>query len=40
MYKAVYIDDIMIEHMSKTTLATDFKFDTRLCMRNAERAHK
>jgi len=26
--------------MSKTTSATDFKFDTRLCMGKAEQAHK
>jgi len=30
----------MIEHISKTTWDRDFKFDTRLCMGNAEQAHK
>jgi len=27
-------------NISKTTWARDFKFDTRLCMGNAEQAHK
>jgi len=27
-------------NISKTTSATDFKFDTRLCMGNANWAHK
>jgi len=27
-------------NISKTTAATDFKFGTRLCMGNAEQAHK
>jgi len=27
-------------NISKTTWARDFQFDTRLCMGNAERAHK
>ena len=27
-------------NISKTTWATDFKFGIRLCMGNAERAHK
>jgi len=30
----------MIEHISKTTSATDFKFDIRLCMGNAQQEHK
>jgi len=30
----------MIEHISKTTSATDFKIDTWLCMGNAEQAQK
>jgi len=30
----------MIEHSFKTTWASDFKVDTRLCMGNAEQAHK
>jgi len=29
-----------IEHIFKTTWASDFKFDTQLCMENAEREHK
>jgi len=29
-----------IEHIFKNTWARDFKFDTRLCMGNAEQAHK
>jgi len=29
-----------IEHIFKTTWATDFKFGTRLCMGNAEQARK
>jgi len=27
-------------NISKTTWATDFKFGRRLCVRNAEQAHK
>jgi len=30
----------MIEHISKTNLARDFKFDTRLCMENDKQVHK
>jgi len=30
----------MIEHISKTTGARDFKFGTRLCMENVKQAHK
>jgi len=30
----------MIEHISKTTWAIDFKFGTRLCMENDNQAHK
>jgi len=30
----------MIEHISKTTWARDFKFGTRLCMENEKQAHK
>jgi len=30
----------MIEHISKTTWARDFKFGRRLCIGNAEQAHK
>jgi len=29
----------MIEHISKTTLARNFKFGTRLCMENDKQAH-
>jgi len=30
----------MIDHISKTTWARDFKFGTRLCMENDKQAHK
>jgi len=30
----------MIEHISKTTRAGDFKFGTRLCMENNKQAYK
>jgi len=30
----------MIEHIFKTTWARDFQFGRRLCMGNAEQAHK
>jgi len=30
----------MIEHISKTTRATDFKFGKQLCMENDKQAHK
>jgi len=30
----------MIEHISKTTWARDFKFGTQLCVENDKQAHK
>jgi len=30
----------MIEHISKTNWARDFKFGTRLCMENDKQVHK
>ena len=40
-WKVKLVTPLRLEHtISKTTWARDFKFDTRLCMGNAEQAHK
>jgi len=39
-WKVKFVTPIRLEHnISKTTWARDFRFDTQLCMGNAEQAH-